>query len=63
MLADLHEELEALVSSAGWEWGIVLEHLGTGERWTLREDQRFFSASLIKVPVMLAVFAETYAGR
>jgi beta-lactamase class A len=63
MLASLHDKIMSLVEKAGGSWGIVLEDLQTNERWTFNEDQRFFAASLIKVPIMTAVFAECYAGK
>ncbi|NGQ94186.1 serine hydrolase [Brevibacillus sp. SYP-B805] len=63
MLGTLHDRIMALVEKAGGTWGIVLEDVHTNERWTLNEDHRFFAASLIKVPIMTAVFAEAYAGK
>jgi beta-lactamase class A len=63
MLSSLAVPIQELLSKAGGEWGIVLEDLTTKDRWTLNEDQRFFAASLIKVPIMTAVFAEAYAGK
>jgi beta-lactamase class A len=63
MLATLAAPILELVDKAGGQWGIVLEDLTTNERWTLNENQRFYAASLIKVPIMTAVFAEAYAGK
>jgi len=63
MLSTLETPLAELLRLAGGEWGIVLEDLNTHDRLTLNEDQRFFAASLIKVPIMTAVFADVYAGR
>lgn len=63
MLSTLAAPLHEMLAGIGGEWGIVLEDLLTGDRFTLNEDQRFFAASLIKVPIMTAVFAEAYRGK
>lgn len=63
MFAKLAAAILELVEKAGGQWGIVLEDLTTSERWALNEHQRFYAASLIKVPIMTAVYAEAYAGR
>lgn len=63
MLANLETPVQNLLEKAGGSWGIVLEDLTTNERWTLNEDQRFFAASVIKVPIMTAVFADVYANK
>lgn len=63
MIATLHDSIMSLVEKAGGNWGIVIEDLQTNERWTYQEDQRFYAASLIKLPIMTAVFAEQYAGK
>jgi beta-lactamase class A len=62
MLTSLARTIQEWLDKAGGQWGIVLEDLTSGDRWTLNEDQRFYAASLIKVPIMTAVFAEAYAG-
>jgi len=63
MIATLHDSIMSLVEKAGGNWGIVIEDLQTKERWAFQEDERFYAASLIKVPIMTAVFAEHYAGK
>jgi beta-lactamase class A len=62
MLAALAAPILEWIDKAGGQWGIVLEDLTANERWTHNGNQRFFAASLIKVPIMTAVFAEVYAG-
>jgi beta-lactamase class A len=37
-------------------WGLSYLHLNTGERFALNGDEAFYPASVIKVPVMCAVF-------
>ncbi|MDT3414491.1 beta-lactamase class A [Brevibacillus aydinogluensis] len=63
MLSALGPSLERLTEETGGQWGIYLEDVRTGERLGIAEHQRFYAASLIKVPIMTAVFAEAYAGR
>ncbi|MGG1658809.1 serine hydrolase [Brevibacillus sp. NRS-1366] len=63
MLSSLSAPIAELVKEAGGEWGIYLEDLQTGEKVTMNENQRFYAASVIKVPIMTAVFAEAYAGK
>jgi beta-lactamase class A len=63
MLSSLSSAITQLLEEAGGQWGIYLEDLKTGEKLTFNEEQRFYAASLIKVPIMTAVFAEAYAGK
>nr|WP_216369349.1 MULTISPECIES: serine hydrolase [unclassified Brevibacillus] len=63
VLSALGPSLERLTEETGGQWGIYLEDVRTGERLGIAEHQRFYAASLIKVPIMTAVFAEAYAGR
>ena len=62
MLSSLSTSIGDLLREAGGEWGIYLEDLQTGEKFTWNENQRFYAASVIKVPIMTAVFAQAYAG-
>jgi beta-lactamase class A len=63
VLSALGPSIGKLMEETGGQWGIFLEDLRTGERLGFAEHQRFYAASLIKVPIMTAVFAEAYAGR
>ncbi len=63
MIASVQEEIASFLEKAGGTWGCVIERLGTGERWTHLPDERFYAASLIKVPIMAAVFADVYRGK
>ncbi|GAA4705871.1 serine hydrolase [Brevibacillus fulvus] len=62
MLADIQPSLQELLDKAGGIWGIVIEDLTTGEQLVWNEQRPFYAASLIKVPIMAAVFAEVYNG-
>lgn len=63
MLASLENALSTLLEKSGGQWGIYLEDLQTNEIWGKGHDDRFYAASVIKVPIMAAVFAEAYAGK
>lgn len=63
MLSTLTSSITALLEEAGGEWGIYLEDLLTGEQLAFQQDTRFYAASVIKVPIMTAVFADVYAGK
>lgn len=62
MLSTLTSSITALLEEAGGEWGIYMEDLLTGQQLAFDADKRFYSASVIKVPIMTAVFSEVYAG-
>jgi len=62
----LHElvyDIEQLCAKAGGSWGIFVENINTKEQWALNEHEQFYAASIIKLPIMSAVFSETYAKR
>ncbi|MFD2369767.1 serine hydrolase [Brevibacillus sp. GCM10020057] len=63
MLSSLATPIAQLTEKAGGDWGVYLEDLHTGEKLAFNENERFYAASIIKVPIMVAVFAEAYAGR
>ena len=63
MLSSLSPSITALIEEVGGDWGIYLEDLHTGERFAHQADTPFYAASVIKIPIMTAVFSEVYAGR
>lgn len=63
MLDSIQPQIESLINQAGGSWGVVIEDLLTNQRFEKNPDQPFFAASLIKVPIMAAVFADVYAGK
>ncbi|MGZ0052825.1 serine hydrolase [Brevibacillus gelatini] len=63
MLSGLFAPVSELLEAAGGEWGIYLEDLQTNEKLAVNENQRFYAASVIKVPIMAAVFAEVFSGK
>jgi beta-lactamase class A len=59
----LAARLAGLVRGFGGEVGIYIRHLGTGASVAIDADELFPTASLIKVPLMLAVYDQVEAGR
>lgn len=53
----LVNKIRNLTEQSKGTWGIVLEDLHAGEKWELNEDELFYAASVIKVPIMTAVFS------
>jgi len=63
MLQSIKQEVESLLVQAGGKWGVVIEDLTKGERIAWNEEERFFAASVIKVPIMTAIFAAVFQGK
>lgn len=58
----LKQDIELLVEEAGGTWAVVLEDLDHQETWRLNADESFIAASVIKLPIMAAVFAAAAQG-
>lgn len=61
--ADLERQLAALATEVEGDVGIYVRHLPTGRGATLRADEMFPTASMIKVPILLATFQQIADGR
>ena len=59
----LQRELEALARDVHGDVGVYVRHLGTGATASVRADDTFPTASMIKVPIMVGVFHAIAAGR
>ncbi|HET7579126.1 MAG TPA: serine hydrolase [Bacillales bacterium] len=59
----LKQQLKQIVEVAGGSWAIVLEDLDREEKWNLNGEQPFYAASVIKLPIMAAVFAAADKGK
>src|SRR5690625_6457444 len=59
----LSKKVEQLTHKTGGEWGIVLKDLQTKEIYGLNSALSFNAASVIKVPIMAAVFQGIDEGR
>ena len=62
MVERLTQKVEELVTEAGGTWGISLENLNNHQSWQLNGDHIFYAASIIKLPIMAAVFATFSRG-
>ena len=56
-------QVEELVENLQGSYGFYVYQLETGEAYGFNQDRIFTAASLIKLPVMLAIFQEAEAGR
>jgi beta-lactamase class A len=58
----LQARLESLVQGFGGEVGVYVRHLPSGAGAAIRADETFPTASLIKVPLLLALFDQVERG-
>jgi len=58
----LSNKVHDLIGKSKGMWGIVLEDLDSSEKWGLNENELFYAASVIKVPIMAAVFSAVERG-
>lgn len=58
----LSQRLEQLVEEARGTWGIVIEDIDHQKSWSMNGDESFYAASVIKLPIMAAVFAVAERG-
>ena len=61
--ADLRRSVERVISGFRGVVGVSVRNLGTGEALSMRGDEKFPSASLIKVPILVALLEEVERGR
>lgn len=59
----MSKSIEEIVTSSQGTWGVVIEHLESGKRFTINPDHLFYAASIIKMPIMSAVYREQLAAR
>ncbi|MEO0531687.1 MAG: serine hydrolase [Planctomycetota bacterium] len=60
--ADLEKTLGPMIASHEGDVAVALKHLGTGQTYAYRADQPMPSASLIKLPLMVAVYDAAARG-
>lgn len=60
---DFEEQIRQLEKATGGRIGIVAKNLKTGEVLSYRGDEKFPTASVIKVPVMVEYFYQAKQGR
>src|SRR5690625_735115 len=59
----LTQAIQYLVENVGGTWGVVIKDLMTNEKWFLNEHNTFYSASIVKLPIMATVFKHVEEGR
>jgi beta-lactamase class A len=62
-LERLAQQIDAISTEAGGRVGVVARHLPTGRQVTRRAEEVFPSASVIKLPLLVAAFAAVAEGR
>ena len=62
-LKKVMNHLNAWKKETSGTWGIWVEDLQTGEKWTWHEKLPFVAASIIKVPIMAAVYRAFAQGK
>lgn len=60
--ATLQQQLEALVEDFKGDAGLYVRHLPTGRTAAIRADELFPTASMIKVPILVAMFDKMSRG-
>lgn len=63
MLKQNEQVLLKLISSGEGTYGVSIYHFETKECFEYHSDELFYSASIIKVPIMAAVFAHAAEGK
>lgn len=58
----LESELRTLVSGFKGDVGIYVEHLVTGETAAIHADSLFPTASMVKIPILVGIFAKLESG-
>lgn len=62
-MKSLQEKLETIIAAAGGQWGVVVEEINGSFYWEHNTTQTFAAESIIKVPVMAAVFDAASKGK
>lgn len=63
MLKQYEQTLFKLITSGQGTYGVSIYYFETEEAFTYQADEEFYSASIIKVPIMAAVFAHAAEGK
>jgi beta-lactamase class A len=62
MLTGLQQELQALIDEAKGTYGVSIYHFESQTEFFQNADEWFYAASIIKVPIMAAVFDQAFKG-
>ncbi|MFC5602838.1 serine hydrolase [Sporosarcina koreensis] len=58
----LQEKIESRLKDAKGTWSVSIEDLNEGTSFSLNENELYYAASIIKVPIMAAVFTAADEG-
>lgn len=62
VLRELTDRIQEITVQVGGKWGISLFDLDRNESWGMNDNECFYSASVIKVPIMIAAFSASHQG-
>lgn len=61
-MKSLQENIEARLKNAKGTWSVAVEDINEGTSFSVNGNESFYAASIIKVPIMAAVFAAAEEG-
>lgn len=61
-MEELVRKVQELIAPSKGTWGVVLEDLNSGQKWEYNEQELFYAASVIKVPIMASVYSSVERG-
>lgn len=61
-MKNLQKKIETRLKDAKGTWSVAIENVLTGESFSLNGNESFYAASIIKIPIMAAVFAAAEEG-
>jgi beta-lactamase class A len=63
MLKQIENDLLRLISSGKGTYGVSIYHFETEKEFSHNQNEEFYAASIIKIPIMSAVFAQVSEGK
>ncbi|WP_438315781.1 serine hydrolase [Sporosarcina sp. FA9] len=62
-MKELTQKIEEHIGNADGKWAIVLEDMDREEVWAVNQEELFYAASIIKLPIMAAAFDLAEQGK
>lgn len=59
---EIVEQLQKIVDEAPGKYGVAIKHVESGEEFHINRDAMFEMASVIKIPILVALYKEVAAG-
>jgi len=63
MLKELDAQIRSKIEAAQGTYGVAIHHFETGETFAHQQEERFNAASIIKMPVMAAIYDQAFHGK